>query len=363
MFSAKIFVRVCVLAMCVLASLGVRTSDAARHERVAAGPPTGTGNWRIIFDDEFDGTALKTAYWQTCDFAQIGNGCRGGAPSELSWHQPDDVLVQNGLLRLRAQQRTVFDSQGGQHDLTSGFLTTKQRFNFKYGYMETRVKLPKGRAMWPAAFTLPVRRRDHNPEIDMFEVLGTDTTKAYLTYHFPDVAPPNHQTQFEYIEPNDLANAFHTFGVLWDPGLLVYYVDGVERWRTTDRITDEHAQFVCALASALTGTETDFSTAPASSRPSLMSNTSRSGSAAIRFRAQSPTMPMTSTRSSLSRKHRFGIAITQPNLKATPHAGPPRTTTLTLSSGMLAARAIFKPRRSSSRQNRRAPIASLHRAI
>ncbi len=235
--------RLLILLVCVGAPLfeSARTPAATAARPSAANAPPG-GAWRMVFNDEFDGTALKTALWQTCDFFQIGNGCRGGAPGEMAWHQPDDVLIGNGLLRLRAQQRTVFDAQGGRHDVTSGFVTTKERFTFRYGYFETRVKMPRGRAMWPQFFTTPVRRRDHIPEIDVFEMLGTDTTRVYQTYHFPDAAPPYHQIQSTFVDPADFANGFHTFGALWEPGLIIYYIDGVERWRVTDRVTDEPTQ-------------------------------------------------------------------------------------------------------------------------
>jgi beta-glucanase (GH16 family) len=242
MFSRNGPARALLAFVCIAIGLGVRSTAARETARAASGPPVGSGAWRSVFADEFDGSTLKTALWSTCDFVIIGNGCRGGSPTELGWHVPDEVLVENGILRLRAQQRTVFDSQGGRHDFTTGFVTTRERFNFKYGFFETRVKLPRGRAMWPAFFTTPVRRRDHIPEIDVFEMLGTDPTKVYLTYHFPDVAPPNHQTQLEYVDPSGFDTNFHTFGVLWEPNLLVYYVDGVERWRVTDRVTDEHLQ-------------------------------------------------------------------------------------------------------------------------
>jgi beta-glucanase (GH16 family) len=242
------FIRVCALLLCICAPLFQHTAPppaVAARARTADAPPAGV--WRMVFNDEFDGATLKTALWGTCDFIQIGDGCTGGAPGALSWHQPDDVLITNGLLRLRAQQRTVFDAQGGRHDVTSGLVTTKERFNFRYGYLEARVKMPRGRGMWPAFFTTPVRRRAHVPEIDIFELLGTDSTRVFMTYHFPDAAPPDHQIQSTFSDPADFANDFHTFGALWEPGLIVYYIDGVERWRVTDRVTDEHAQVALFL--------------------------------------------------------------------------------------------------------------------
>ena len=204
-------------------------------------PPSATG-WHLIHADEFDGTTLNSGFWDTCDFQRIGTGCYGNVSGELSFFQPDDVLVQNGNLRLRAQQRNFNDANGGTHHFSSGIVGSANRFNFLYGYLEARIKIPKGRGFWPAFYTLPVNRRANAPEIDVVETLGTDTTTAYLTYHFPDAPPPNHQTQGVYVSPVELSADYHIYSVDWQPGLIVYYIDGVERFRTTDRVTNEIAQ-------------------------------------------------------------------------------------------------------------------------
>jgi beta-glucanase (GH16 family) len=214
------------------------TSKIARADPPIPNP----SGWRLVFNDEFDGSSLNVGKWATCDFPDTdGVGCKGGASGELAWYQPDDVIVNNGILRLRAQQRNITDGFGRQHNYTSGMLSTVNRFQFQYGYTEFRAKMPRGRAMWPAFYTLPVQRRSKPPEIDIVEMLGTDTKTAYLTYHFDGLGPgdPNYFTQGIYFEPADFANDYHTYGVDWQPGLLVWYIDGIERFRTTDRVTAE----------------------------------------------------------------------------------------------------------------------------
>ena len=53
------------------------------------------------------------------------------------------------------------------YQFTSGMLNNSKSFGFKYGYIETRVKMPKGFALWPALWL-----RDWGGwgyEIDVFE--------------------------------------------------------------------------------------------------------------------------------------------------------------------------------------------------
>ena len=59
-----------------------------------------------------------------------------------------------------------------QYQFTSGMLNNAKRFAYRYGYMEARVKMPKGFSMWPALWL-----RDWQPwsyEIDAME--GFDAT-------------------------------------------------------------------------------------------------------------------------------------------------------------------------------------------
>ena len=212
-------------------------------------PPVGS-DWQLIFNDDFDGNALNTGLWNTCDLVDRGNStCKGGASGELALYTPDSVSVQNGALRFTAQLRSYTDGQGTVHNYTSGMVSTRDKFSFQYGYMETRVRIPKGRALWPTMFTLPVKRRSLPPEIDVVEQLGHDTTLAFLTYHFEGVplSDPNRQVQQIVTNPNDWASDWHTFGVDWQPGLMVWYVDGIEQFRVADRVPAEPMNLLLTL--------------------------------------------------------------------------------------------------------------------
>lgn len=139
------------------------------------------GKWRLIFDDEFSGDTLDQKRWATC-YWWDNDGCTNSGNHELQWYTPDSLLVENGMLRMRASQTHIDASDGHSYEYASGMVTTGPSqysasylpsFSFTGGYAEIRARTPGGAGLWPAFWLLPVNR-DSTPEIDVLEVLGDD---------------------------------------------------------------------------------------------------------------------------------------------------------------------------------------------
>ncbi|MBI5564480.1 MAG: glycoside hydrolase family 16 protein [Chloroflexi bacterium] len=201
------------------------------------------GGWDLIFSDEFNGTALNTGRWTTC-YWWGKQGCTIATNHELEWYQPDQVLVADGVLRLRAQPRTQTASDGKVYDYTSGVITSGRasydrtqpvKFSFTYGYAEIRAKIPTGKGLWPAFWLLPI---DHTsrPEIDVMEIIGDEPQVVHLRLHYLTADGERGDKGGKWIGP-DFSAGWHTFAINWQPQALVWYVDGVERWRYTDQAT------------------------------------------------------------------------------------------------------------------------------
>jgi len=117
-----------------------------------------------------------------------------------------------------------------QQNYLSGTLATHNKFNMRYGYVEMRAKLPRGRGLWPAFWLLHSQDHDRRPEIDIMEMLGHETNKVYHTYHRFDNGNLVSTPSFTAYGP-DYSADFHTYAVRWEPGLLIWYIDGEERNR------------------------------------------------------------------------------------------------------------------------------------
>lgn len=193
------------------------------------------GNWELVFNDEFDGDHLDPNKWVTC-YWWDRNGCTNRGNSEMQWYIPDNVKVENGLLRLIARQQQVSASDGRVYNYTSGMVTTGRnvddqtvptRFSFQYGYAEIRARVPEGKGLWPAFWMLPVGHHS-KPEIDVLEFLGHETNIVHLTYHFKKPDGSDGRVTADFLGPH-LPSGWHTFAVNWSPDSITWYVDGVRR--------------------------------------------------------------------------------------------------------------------------------------
>ena len=111
----------------------------------------------------------------------------------------------------------------------SGALTTYNKFKMKYVYVEIRAKLPKGKGLWSAFWLLHNNENDRRPEIDVVEYIGDKPTVAYNTYHYYDQNGNLQSSPTMEAWGPDYSQEFHTYAVKWEPGLITWYVDGVER--------------------------------------------------------------------------------------------------------------------------------------
>lgn len=200
-------------------------------------PPPTPGNWRLVFHDEFDGSRLDRDRWATC-FDWNRGGCTIGTSKELQWYLPGQVSVGGGKLTLTAARRTTQGSDGQVYPWTSGMISTgrdnwyaQPRRTFTYGYFEAAIRIPAGSGMLPAFWMMPASRFTP-PEIDIMEFFGT-TREVSMFVHWRDRAGARKHRSGTYASA-DFPNNYHVFAVLWEAEKLVWYVDGVERWRVTD---------------------------------------------------------------------------------------------------------------------------------
>jgi beta-glucanase (GH16 family) len=175
--------------------------------------------WNLTFSDEFNGTSFDTAVWDT----QYTFGCTNN--DELECYQAGNVSVSGGQAHLTAKKQTV--TSGGQtFNYTSGLIQNKKSFTQTYGYFEARMKIPAGQGFWPAFWTLP-SNNSWPPEIDITEILANNPNVTHMTLHWGS----NNSSQGSTWTGPDFSQGFHVFAVDWEPGVVTWYVDGVQRYQ------------------------------------------------------------------------------------------------------------------------------------
>ncbi|MFL5802702.1 MAG: family 16 glycosylhydrolase, partial [Roseiflexaceae bacterium] len=221
----------------------VEITAAPAPSQAAAPQPNGqSGSWRLLFQDEFNGAALDSSKWVTCYLYHWADvGCYKTNGTSASWYMPDDVLVGDGTLKLRAQHRTVTGTDGQTYAYSSGLISSGKdtydpsvspRFAFLYGYVEMRARVPAGQGLWSAFWMLQANGQ-WPWEIDMLESLGHQPDTAFMTVHYPAANWDDEVDNGAYTGP-DLSADFHTYAVEWAPDKIVWYIDGIERKRFSD---------------------------------------------------------------------------------------------------------------------------------
>ncbi|HEY3183226.1 MAG TPA: glycoside hydrolase family 16 protein, partial [Gaiellaceae bacterium] len=239
--------RALVLAVLAVALAAAVTASARAWSRpdargasrwIAAQPVGPPGSWSLAFADEFDGAAVDGTRWHTC-FWWATTTCSIESNGELELYTADEVSVAGGAAHLRAERRDKVAWNGTTYRYTSGMVMTGGRkgvkapgFTFTYGYAEARVRVPRGKGLWPAFWLLPASYNSR-PEIDVMEILGDSTDVQRMNFHYVRRDGTRGDAGLAWRGP-DFSTGWHTFGVDWRPDALVWYVDGVERWRFSD---------------------------------------------------------------------------------------------------------------------------------
>ncbi|MFG3516913.1 discoidin domain-containing protein [Streptomyces bobili] len=192
---------------------------------------------RLVWSDEFDGAANTRP-----DASKWRSDPGTGPNNELEYYTDhrNAALDGAGHLVMEARREATAGSScprdplsgSGTCQYTSARMNTGAAFQFTYGRIEARIKVPKGNGLWPAfwmmgADFLTGRPWPYNGEIDIVEVLGKDVKTAYSTVHAPayngggGIGSP-------YTLPGnaDFSDDFHTWAADWNSKGITYSLDG-----------------------------------------------------------------------------------------------------------------------------------------
>jgi hypothetical protein len=191
------------------------------------------------------GTAtLKTNGTSSFSFTSAGGGSElGGVPGNWRevWHETFD----NGKgMFSRSWGPGVDTSVKGQltihtsaDDRDSGAMVppTSAKAGYGYGLYEYVLKMQGTIGVyalaWPSSDNWP------GPELDLVEILPDG--RPYSTIHWKG-SDGRDQYKSYFLDGVDETQV-HTYSLLWEEGRLTAYVDGVQKWTTTDRVPKDYA--------------------------------------------------------------------------------------------------------------------------
>lgn len=207
---------------------GVIQNDDTRINFTNTGydAPTTYPGYTLAWADEFNAGSLSSTDWSF----ENGDGCPavcGWGNNELEYYtsRPDNLFFQDGKMIIEAKK----ENYAGKNYTSSKILTRGKKV-FKFGRIDIRAKLPKGKGIWPAFWLLPQNNVfggwPSSGEIDIMEMIGHQPATTYGTLHFGP-GPGSTQLGGNYSLPSGIFNdAFHVFSLEWKQDQIKWLIDG-----------------------------------------------------------------------------------------------------------------------------------------
>jgi beta-glucanase (GH16 family) len=161
----------------------------------------------------------------------------GGDFGDASFTDPQadfPFSVRDGILRIEARKGTDNHWRSG---LLASAYPDGSGFAQRYGYFESRIKLPPGPGTWPGFWlnaNMPRGSKAPGVEIDVLEYYGQFPAGFHSALHIWDLSGGSNNRVTDHVTP--VANAslyrdFHQYGVDVEPDWLTFYLDRAEIWR------------------------------------------------------------------------------------------------------------------------------------
>lgn len=167
------------IALCGATGASARNIRPAIGKNIAVNDSARTRlrGWRLVWSDEFDGTAPDTASWSRCP---------AGNADWMRHMSPLDRLcrVENGQLHLHGICRP--DGCDDPRPYLTGGVQSKGKRSLQKGRIDVRARFDSAQGFWPAIWLMPDGDMPwpSGGEIDIMEHLNHDTV-AYQTVHSP----------------------------------------------------------------------------------------------------------------------------------------------------------------------------------
>ena len=185
----------------------------------------------LVWSDEFNSTrpaAPSATSWSLETGAnkwgnhELETYCAYGSSKPPCDPSLPNAFVGNGYLHIVARSH-------GQGQYTSARLKSQGLQSFRYGRIEARIRIPKGQGMWPAFWMLGDNIKDVDwpacGELDIMENIGKEPGTIHGSVHGTGFTGTLIGLPYTLPYNQTFGDGFHTFGLIWSPKKIAYYVD------------------------------------------------------------------------------------------------------------------------------------------
>ncbi|MCR4029696.1 MULTISPECIES: family 16 glycosylhydrolase [Flavobacterium] len=158
---------------------------------------------------------------------------------ENQWYQKENAVCKDGFLIIEAKNENKinpnfvsknhkdFAKNRDSIKVTSSCLITRGKHSWQYGRFEMRAKIPVGKGMWPAFWSLGIKGNwPANGEIDIMEYYtGKILANAAWKSKESKTAWDSETFKLSDFKDKVWANQFHIWKMDWDAHSIKLYVD------------------------------------------------------------------------------------------------------------------------------------------
>ena len=173
----------------------------------------------LIWSEEFDlDGSPNPDIWNL----EIGNGDSGWGNQELQYYTSENAVISEGTLKINL----IAEPTNG-FNYSSSRLNTLGNFEFQYGRIEIRAKLPEGGGTWPALWMMgssfPTAGWPFCGEIDIMEHRGNQQDVIHGALHFPGNSGGNAISRTTVVE--GVSEEFNLYTVEWTVDHILFAVN------------------------------------------------------------------------------------------------------------------------------------------
>jgi len=228
-------------ALLSVATTAVIAATAPAQEKQPEKDSSALAGWKLVWADEFDYTGLPDpAKW---DY-EVGY-IRNNEAQYYTRARKENAWVEGGMLTItsRKERFTIPPGRGSrgrtEAQYTAASLITRGKASWTYGRIEMRAKLPKGRGVWPAFWTVGVSGGwPRGGEIDIMEYVGKEPHDIHSNLHYS--LGERHTSAGGAVKLDNPWDDIHVYAMDWNSQRMDFYCDHVKYYTFNLSKADEN---------------------------------------------------------------------------------------------------------------------------
>jgi len=204
----------------------------------------------LVFNDEFNALELDATKWNTAmawgtdlvinDEQQFYVDAQSNPNSEFN---PFSFDGESLIISADATPDSMIGVVNEQN-FVSGALTTLGKYDLSYGYIEARIDVPEGVGLWPSLWMLGTEFVDLKPQLYIMEFNGGNRDSFFHNYNYTDQEGNLRSPSQHEVVVNGASEGFHTIGLRWSEGELIYYINGFPTFQVNGENVPSQAMYL-----------------------------------------------------------------------------------------------------------------------